>query len=537
MVVVAPARFDDQLRAVLVDAARFKPDILRAARRDPVVFAAYVLRDESTRAPIRMAPAHVEWQRQITNHLLTAFIAPVESGKTQQVGLARTLFVLGRNPQARCLVIGKSYEQATKNVKAIRSYIEESNELHEVFPHLRRGRGGTWTDGELVVERRGILRDPSVRAVGINSEFQGARLEWVVGDDLVTWANTITQKMRDSTWNWFAHSVYGRMVPGARCCLISNAQHADDLLHRMNKPGGAWLFKRYPVVDDGGVLLWPERWPLLRIEEARRRMGPEVFEKQLMCRVRDDDSAEFDKRWIGTMLQMGDTWEPTPYISPSDLEAGAMVYTGVDLADSQGDGSDLYAMVTVVQLANGNLFIANVEAGHWTPQDVVKRLGAAHQRYGGLLVIERNAQQNFLGLVSDQLARVPMRYWNTTAETKYWALESLKADMANGRLLCPNKAGEMAPEIEALVNEVRLYRRQEHTGDRLMALVIACAAARQERQSNLAYAGEAEVILLDNEDAPRISRNPFAWPEETKLPDDDASDPEKPPPAPKNPFQ
>src|SRR5882762_1065370 len=67
-------------------------------------FAAYVLKDEATCAPIRMGAIHRQFHRATDTHDRVVWQAFINSGKTSQL-VAKVLHVLGTRPSARILYV------------------------------------------------------------------------------------------------------------------------------------------------------------------------------------------------------------------------------------------------------------------------------------------------------------------------------------------------------------------------------------------------------------------------------------------------
>jgi hypothetical protein len=63
--------------------------------------------------------------------------AHIEFGKSFLCGVMRTLWLLGRDPSARIIVCSSAHGQAERVAGTVKSYIEQSTELREVFPKLR----------------------------------------------------------------------------------------------------------------------------------------------------------------------------------------------------------------------------------------------------------------------------------------------------------------------------------------------------------------------------------------------------------------
>jgi hypothetical protein len=446
----------------------------RLARQDVNVFMEFVLRDERTGKPVVQAPTHYAWHRLADEHRRLLIWAHVESGKTQQLSIGRTLWELGNDPSLRCLILSNTKTQATKLADSLRRYIETSSELHDVFPGLMPGE--PWGTNAFSVKRSTISKDPSVQCAGIHGNIQGARLDRVILDDVLDYENTLTEDQRKGTIDWYQSAVTGRLTDLSRVRGVGTAFHPQDILHHFARTG--WAAFKYPVVDANGMPRWPERWPLERIAERVRELGPIEAQRQLMCEARDDTTARFKRDWIEIALRLG---EGTNLASALQLlPPGYRTYTGVDLAVQKKDSSDLTCLFTIAIDPQGNRYVLNIETGKFSGPEIVQRIHASHTRYQSIVIVENNAAQDFILQFARQGGATPMIPFTTGRNKAHpeFGVESMAAEMAGGKWRIPNHNGQMHPEVAAWVDEMLFYNPAAHTGDRLMASWFAREGAR-----------------------------------------------------------
>jgi hypothetical protein len=460
-------------RAQIVRTAR-----IRLAREDGAVFNRFVLKDEQTGGAISPAPMQDAWHDLADENARVVFMAHVESGKTQQLSVGRVLWTLGRNPNARCVVVSNTAGQASKIVRSIADYIEKSRELKEVFPKLRKSPSGSWNQSALTVTRMGAPKDPSVVATGVHGSIVGARIDLLILDDLLDYENTRTQAQRDDLWDWIHSTLLGRLTEHSRVIVVGNVYHRDDFLHRFEK-NPVWSTHRFPVISPGGAPSWPSRWSLERISQKRDELGPLEFARQMLCQARDDAEARFKREWIEVCLRRGNGRQLQQALVA--IPPGCGVYTGVDLAIQQHSGADLTVFFTILVHPNGDREVLNLESGRMAGPDIVQKIREIHHRYQGIVFVENNAAQDFILQFTRYGSAVPVRPFTTGRNKAHpeFGVESMAAEMAGGKWIIPNFNGKMHPEIDAWVNEMLYYDPRSHTGDRLMASWFAREAARQ----------------------------------------------------------
>ncbi len=462
-----------------VAATLAKKRLAELARTNGAAFNAYVLKDEHTGDPVRMAPMHREWHKLVDLHPRLNIIAHVESAKTANLSIGRVLFELGRNPNTRCVIVSNTVGQATKIVRSIAGYLEKSDELKEVFPELKQAHTGPWTNTQLTVKRKGNPKDPSVQATGVHGSIVGARIDLLILDDLLDYENARTPGLRDDLWDWVHSTLFGRLTEHSRVICVGNAYHRDDFLHRLER-NSYWHTVRFPVLNESGQTSWPGRWSLERISQKREELGPVEFARQMLCKARDDAEARFKREWIDLALQRGNGRQlHHALVAPPP---GCSIYTGVDLAVQQHASADLTAFTTIMVHPNGDRELINIESAKLAGPQIIERIQQLYHRYQGIFFVENNAAQDFiLQFMRERAQSVPVRPFTTGRNKVHpeFGVESLAAEMATGKWIIPNRDGRTHHEVEALINEMLYYNPKSHTGDRLMSLWMAREAARQ----------------------------------------------------------
>jgi hypothetical protein len=223
------------LRALLGRAERARKDLTR--------FFDFVMKEEKTHGRLRAA-AH---QRVLFDfvffHQRSVVRMPVGFTKTFCMA-SITLYLIGTDPTERGAVISASREQAEKPLSMVQDYIEDESdqfaELHLTFPELRPSRRvkDPWTQHKLVVDRPPGIRDPSLVAVGEGGKLPGARLSWIIVDDVLNEENTRTPAARAKVKRWFDSTVVSRKdVEGSRIVVTNTPWDPDDLTYALEKAG------------------------------------------------------------------------------------------------------------------------------------------------------------------------------------------------------------------------------------------------------------------------------------------------------------
>ncbi len=451
---------------------------LASRARDNIdTFVEFVLRDEATGKPVVQSAMHSEWQHVISCQPRVVLQAFRESGKTQQA-IARVLWTLGRNPSARCIVAFAAQAQSLSVCRAVSKYLVQSAELHLVFPHLRPG--DTWQpdSGVLTVERPHAIKDPSLLAVGTETNLLGRRADLLICDDLVSYEGGRTPTQREKLVGWFFNTPVGTLTAEARAIVIGTPQHPDDLLGVLARSPG-WFSARFGIEDEEGNPRWPEQWPAARIAAKREELGPLESAKLLDCLPRSDEDATFKGDWIAAALARGrnTTLYPSYYIPRGD-RSGYRVVVGVDLGVAQKETSDLTAITTLRVHPDGTRQLLALEAGRWDAPTIIANITSAWQRYSAsVVVVETAGQQDHLRQFLAGGSAIPVRPFKTgRGEMSLgWQADQLALEMHNAKWILPSGAdgqpvGETAKLVRALLYHSPAAR---HTDDRLASLLLA----------------------------------------------------------------
>lgn len=468
------------------------------ARRDSSVFVDLLFGVEG-------AGFQREWHRQCDAHDRLVLFAPVEHGKTLRLATGRAVWLLGKNPKAHGLIVGASAMSASKILSAIRQTIDENPVVREVFPDLRpaKGKYAKWTDEAIRVAGQDPGdKDFSLQAIGIGGSILGARLDFVIGDDLCTFETTATALQRQKVREWWTSTITGRLLPGATALILGNAWFPDDVMHWLVKEAGYTesRVEAYREREDGTVIeesiLWPSQWSRARLEQRIRELGSVVeARRQMRCVAYASGSNQFDLEWFDRAFASASEMWPTAFekILPRFLRDGYRgtwpVFTGVDLGVGRTEKNDLSCLFTIaVEPGTQRRHVIWVESGRWSGPQIIERIQGVFGKYGGRIFVENNAAQEFLLQWTREkgVPVEPITTGNLKADPRY-GVPSLAQELAAGMWALPTE-----DELHKWRAQCLSYTPGQHAGDRLMASWFAREAARTAPYS------EAAVVAPDN---------------------------------------
>ncbi len=467
------------------------------AREDVDEFMEFVFLDDKTQEPVYQEPIHERFQQLAERHKRLIIWGHVESGKTTQLAVGRTLWKLGRDPNMRVAVIGSVVTAQSGSITgALKSHIERNQRLRKVFPNLRPSPHGPWSANRFTIDRPSFSRDPTVQATSEGTAgLTGARIDLMIVDDLITFDNTRTKEAMDNTYNYLQSTgVMGRLTEDSQLLILGNAWHPEDAMHRLSRLPG-FHFARFPVMDAQGNLTWPERWSRKRIEERRQEVHPDEFARQLMCISRDESSGRFKRDWIEACMHRGLGKRMT--YSLDHIPPGYAVYTGVDLGHRKKRKSDHTVIFTIAVHPNETREVLNIESSRKAGNEIVDSIINTYNRYNGVVYVENNGAQQYIVDFTKEQSAVPVKPL-FTGKNKWdpiMGLEGLATEMSNHKWIIPSDGpGRAHPEIMAWVDEMLYYDPSAHTGDRLMASWFAREGARLWAKRPKMKMGRIDVV-------------------------------------------
>ncbi len=505
----SPARQVEILRLVKAQ--------LQQARRDPAVFIESCAKAEhGKQQQIRLAPHQrllLRFAQQFKNSVVRM---PHGSSKTFLLTFFG-LWMLGRDLTSRGAIVCAGASQAQQPLNFMRQQIE-SGALRAVFPELQRSTDphDPWTQAKITVERPGILRDPSVKAIGIDGKIQGARIAWILADDILDGDNTLTKESRDVVERDFEARILGRLdrMTG-RCCVTNTPWDQDDLTFRlvardwpliaMNVDGFIWFenvgdpmqhfgdlirpsrtqpnryrMRAFDPDPDEMQTLWPGQMPRRWVEVMRGTIKdpsigmaktPYDFARFLMCEPFDAGSSRCLKAWVDRAFELGAGMK-----FPAERTGAAPTFTGVDYGGVDRH-HDMSSILTFELLSNGCRRILNLQTGHWTGASLIERISREAELYDPVITVESNGAQKLL-VEFAQLHNLSARIKKfDTGKNKYdeaFGVEAVFTEMCNELWIWPDGGVHDAdPLLEQLGKECLFYDPAKHTPDQLMALFLA----------------------------------------------------------------
>ncbi len=247
-----------------------------------------------------------------------AIAAPRDFGKSTLITLIYVVYAICYAKEKFIVILSNTSSQAKQILENIRRELTENERLRKAFPHIFEADGRPkpprWRQDDIVT-RNGI----EILALGSGQQIRGrrhgsSRPTLIIADDVESPENTFSSESRDKLKDWFTKSVLRAGSESTNILYIGNLYHPHCLLseyvNQELNPG--WDSKIYQAViawpvnvglwekwrniynnrekfdnsggpegalnyyrankqamDEGAVLLWPERHSLYNLMIAR----------------------------------------------------------------------------------------------------------------------------------------------------------------------------------------------------------------------------------------------------------------------------
>jgi predicted phage terminase large subunit-like protein len=318
--------------------------------------------------------------------------APPRHGKSELCSKYLPACFLGNNPDKRVILASYEANFARSWGRKSRNVLEQHGQrFYGVRVSQEQSASIDW---EIEGHEGGMI------TAGVGGPITGRGANCLIVDDPVKNAEeAMSETLRNSTWDWWQSTAFTRLEPGGVAIVIATRWHKDDLSGRLiaeSESGEGPKVRRltFPAIADDGSALWPERWPIERLEKIRHSL--DLF--WWLCLYQQTPSkagrSEWPDEYFGEHI-WAETW-------PDTFEASAMA---IDPSKGKNAKSGDFSAIVSVSLCGGLLYVdASLER---RPAEKLVEDGIEFWRRSPCesVGIEANAFQDLLQTIFDEHCR------------------------------------------------------------------------------------------------------------------------------------
>lgn len=220
-------------------------------------------------------------------------LAPADHGKTSRIVVALPLWLWARDRSNRIILIGNTDPYAEQIGRSIMNRIERTPSLDTDFG-IRPGL--KWAASELHIERKNWEdKDPSLQCLGVGSEIQSQRADYIIGDDMATRRNSRTETQRKALATYVHTDLASRL---------------DKTVRRLGK--GKFLYFGHRVdnndvyQDNDGRKKWMYHIDRAIIDDTEKKiLCPEGHDYEALAEMRSKDNVGFELMYQQRSAAMG----------------------------------------------------------------------------------------------------------------------------------------------------------------------------------------------------------------------------------------
>ena len=271
------------------------------------------------------------------------------SGKSSIISTAFPIWsILGTMKNKFIVIVAQTQAQAKLYMRNLKEELESNTLLKwDLWPFEEDST--EWNNSSLVLKKfwariTVISVDQSTRGI----RHKNHRPDLIIADDIENIQSMKTREWRDNLQEWFTKELIPIGDPKkTKIVLLGNMLHRDSLLMRIKdgieKKTRLWVFLRYPLLNEKGLCIWPERFSGDDIENLKMTIGSDIsWKTEYLLQEAGRDGQIVNPEWI--------QWVDRIPVREWDEYGVNKVRTGVDLAISEEAWADYTAFVTGAQV-------------------------------------------------------------------------------------------------------------------------------------------------------------------------------------------
>lgn len=432
---------------------------------------------------LQVQPFHMEWIEMMEKFNRVVIQAPTGFGKTEILGRAYCLWKSYMEQNKSMCIVSKTLPQSSRVLSEIKDHIENNELLRELIPENKPA--SNWCSATVMPLSTGC----QIFCRPYSENIKGIHVDYLLGDEVASY---------DDYSIWYRFVVTRVNAKNGKVVAISTPDNISDLMQELlNNP--EYVGKSYPAIQNGKSI-WPDRWPMNKLQKIKNEIGPEAFEREYMCNPKAGvenalypphlltECFDYDGRFIN---------------SPRD----GITFIGCDFAIAAGPRADSDAYAVVNKIGNkATLLFGETHKGMSIAAKIL-RLKEIYQMFRKK--IENEDQQtatikfivdpsNVGQAVYEELRRefIPVEAANFDSISRNAMLINLRQMIEKKEIIIPRNAEDPLTMnfTDRLIKElISMMETKTKTGivtyaskaphdDTVMALAMACSGVAKQKE-------------------------------------------------------
>jgi phage terminase large subunit-like protein len=314
-----------------------------------------------------------------------AVLMPRDHQKSHQAAVA-CLWALTRDPTSTHLYISSTAALAEAQLRAIKDMMESPiySKYWPTMIHRDVKKRAKWTNDQILVDHPSrkdeLVRDPSIKAVGLTGSITGFHANYMWLDDMVEPNNAYTETGRADVRARYSQ-LASIETTGSRSIVVGTKYHPADLytdLRDMVEPilddnddvvgeRNVYEFK-IEVVEEDGVFLWPREARAdgklygFNAKELARKKAKYLDKTQFFAQYYQETNHADSQRLTYSNFQYYDVKFLSKSFGSWKFKGNNLnVYASIDFAFTLNKRSDFTAIVVIGVDSDNNIYILDID--------------------------------------------------------------------------------------------------------------------------------------------------------------------------------
>lgn len=289
------------------------------------------------------------------------------------------LWMITKDPTIRILVVSNTESLSSSIIRNVQRVIEKyAKEFKEEYG-VESGR--PWKATEMCLDGIIIHSDSALTGKAASARVTGLSSDIILMDDVVVPDNIRTQQQYRRLKEWIYGELWNTLDPMKEKVIILGTRKGitDWYSELLTNPDVDCRVDR--AIKEDGTALWPQetdfegRGFTLEKLDKKRRLDPELFEREWMNRPSLPKGYRFNRDWIRTF---------TALPSSEFLD----YYMGIDPGAGLGDRASFFAvMVIAVDRRNNDIYLVEMYRDRMALDEQIEKAYELYQKYEPISVM------------------------------------------------------------------------------------------------------------------------------------------------------
>ncbi len=276
------------------------------------------------------------------------------SGKSTIVTTAFPLWaIIGTLQKKYIVIVAKTKPQARQMMTNIKAELESNEQLrNDLGPFQEESE--EWGSESIVFPKQ----NARITVVSIEQSLKGLRHkqyrpDLIILDDIEDNESTKTYEMREKTYEKYKREIVPLGDKGTRIIHVGNMLHDNSLIMRLSRElkenDDTRIFRKYPIIDDTGLIYWTGKFcNLEEIETERLKVNDDVaWSLEYLLKIISGNEQIIKNEEIQYYDEI-----PLRVKNRSGYFDDRYIVIGVDLAISKNDSADYTAIIPILYIKN-----------------------------------------------------------------------------------------------------------------------------------------------------------------------------------------